>query len=740
MKYLLPAVVALLIPAAAAHADWPHPLVWSCDKPGTDLVEPQWCYEQGERQPVVDTTKWLVEESADWLEKLRAPPPVIPTVPHRSAQAYYIELLSDGEKAKTPLGPNTLSSTEIDTIVHGVFPPDANILGDDVAITQLPIFMWLNSAAAMPAGDWRNPCGRWLRGGLAQAFGSLAAERLDGVDVADRWLRMGTGFHPYLDLSLHTPWDFDGSGEEDPGCQTEAGFNLSREITTADLTRALGQPNALFFTRLAGLVYGGAGHLDFELNSLLQIARSLPPGIQAEPDRLGVVQALDRTLRTWFPRGLYEAYPTVAAGFTRQIGGQTRGRVFFTEEAPIRAALGETIASEVVVVRPLATELFTVFLPAAPDHRVRIEVEVEPVDAAAVRDVHLLVNGKPRRDHFNLPRWTKIVESVPKLSKIYVAAAAAPESLDSLEPEEVRVKVTLTSVGECTPDLMTAMTNPRSLEAIGQMGDALGLGDGDMPGKLMEMLGALTGANEPADPALSPATGELSIVIGGREAGGAICADPLAAVQRSDEPSARDVALSFYTPGPSATMNTYDAMIVAHDGWEGWPANAQLQLHLRLPGVAPEELEAGSSYPARLLGLQRTGFFPIWSRYEGEFHPYFPYQEAFTGWSEFANAGPLAGTVWIDTIEGGRVSGRLLLEGEAEMARVEHTMEETGEATPSFSWEGEVTMEPVSIEAEFTIPAQEEGRQRMRGGVFVRPARVATDESTGTDDGSTPSR
>jgi len=86
-------------------------------------------------------------------------------------------------------------------------------------------------------------------------------------------------------------------------------------------------------------------------------------------------------------------------------------------------------------------------------------------------------------------------------------------------------------------------------------------------------------------------------------------------------------------------------MSLAHDGWEGWLANAQAQVHVRLPGISVGDLEAARSYGDRLLGLQNEGWFPVCWRYEHRFHPYKPYQEAFTGESRTVMSGLVSGTV-----------------------------------------------------------------------------------------------
>lgn len=725
MTRLLPAVaLSLLLVPTTALAEWPHRLTFSCNAPGsTRVFDPAQCDDQSERQKAVNEIIWLLEEAATLLSRSGAPPPDIPLVPKRGGQAHYIELVDDRAAAREPLGPNTFVSSEIDTINHGLFPPGASILGSDQALSLLPVFMWRNSSINMASGDWTQPCGQWLRGGLSWAFGMIAAEGSDGTDAADRLARMGEPFHPYMDLPLHAPWDYEGAGESDPGCSMERQLSLADAAPGTAGMRAQAMSNGLFFERLTGEIFGMAGNPVGEVGGLVVLAEFIPAEINSAASREETVALFNENLQHLVKGGLHKAYPKVAAGFTQLQGGSMPDRRFFSRETEVEAVLERAVESEVVTVQPLATELFMVDVPAAPGSLVRLEIEAEPLEGDAHRDVHLLIGGKPRRDSWDLPRHVDLRDDLDTPGVIPVAVAVAPEAMEDLVPRDVRLKVSATLVGECTPRLMTEMTNPRVFETIDAFANAFG-GDGsgeptDSREAIQALMGGLSGVGQP-DSAVT--TGQLSVTIGGLRAAGPACTDPLSAAPEGQDPAEGDVVISFYTPTPGAALSAFDTMAVAHDGWEGWPANAQAQVHVRLPGISVEDLEEGRSYGARLLGLQNEGWFPVYSRYEGRFHPYIPYQEAFTGESRTVMPGLVSGTVWIDEIGGGIVAGRVLLSGEAKVTDIEHTMRE-GADQPIFEYQGETRAEPIMIEGEFRVPARGKG-SRIRAGAHLVSARL----------------
>lgn len=260
----------------------------------------------------------------------------------------------------------------------------------------------------------------------------------------------------------------------------------------------------------------------------------------------------------------------------------------------------------------------------------------------------------------------------------------------------------------CSGEVVAEMTNPRLNESINMFNQAFG---GEMPeggmqaNPLAEMLSGLMAGPGGRG---APASARVSLVGGSVSERGRTCVFPFA-IHRGSQfmpgPPAGTPVLDFFTPSPDTVLGGGgDAFAVAHSGWYGWPRNARFQLQVALLGTAAGEIEAGRAYPAWSYGLGDTGFQPVFTDYEGTFHPYFPYQEAFTGQSRVLAAPSLKGVVWIDDIEGGMVAGRFALSTpKGVLIETEHLMKE-GNVTPSFYLEGTETGAAVSIRGAFVTP------------------------------------
>ncbi len=266
-------------------------------------------------------------------------------------------------------------------------------------------------------------------------------------------------------------------------------------------------------------------------------------------------------------------------------------------------------------------------------------------------------------------------------------------------------------VGGCScnnEDLM-AVSNPRMWGALDQIGTALGAED--LPSEAMAaLLPSLSGGELPSD----HSTGYMSLQAGARTMSGEVCVDPL--TTRDDRAT---TILSLYTPSVPTVTGSFDGFAVAHTGWKGWPANATAALHLEVP-VGPQDLEAGRSYPARLAGLQGAGWFPVFSSYDGTFHDFIPWQEAFTGESETVFPQAVAGTVTIAEIEDGVISGHFLVAGTGLHHEIRHWLREGTQDT--FEREGTETAVPVRASGRFEVSFTDRSTSLLRAGDFFRTA------------------
>lgn len=309
-------------------------------------------------------------------------------------------------------------------------------------------------------------------------------------------------------------------------------------------------------------------------------------------------------------------------------------------------------------------------------------------------------------------RVTAIVEPHRTRAPIATASRAPydwPDRRVALAPSQVVPE----GGCRCTGDSLMALSNPQ----MWKMNDAFStaIGGGPISGPLKEMLmGSVgPGGSLPA----GHSTGHLSLQMGAHGAQGSVCVDPLLMTQ-----SGGYTVVSLYTPSVPTLMGSYDPFAVAHAGWGGWPANATASaaIVIRAP---PDALEAGRSYQAEMAGLQSTGFFPLYSEYEGEFHDFIPWQEAFTGQSLSIRPQRVAGIVRIDSVERGVVAGTLRLAGTGAEIAAEHWLREGTRDT--FEREGTETPTGIAVTGRFSAVVPERAEMVLRaGGVFETAPRA----------------
>lgn len=264
----------------------------------------------------------------------------------------------------------------------------------------------------------------------------------------------------------------------------------------------------------------------------------------------------------------------------------------------------------------------------------------------------------------------------------------------------------------CTGDSLMALSNPQ----MWKMNDAFStaIGGGPISGPLKEMLMGSVGLGGSLPSGHS--TGHLGLQMGAQGAQGSVCVDPLLTTRGGY------TVVSLYTPSVPTLLGSYDPFAVAHSGWGGWPANATASAAIVIRAT-PDALEAGRSYQAELAGLQSTGFFPLYSEYEGEFHDYIPWQEAFTGRSLSIRPQRVAGIVRIDSVERGVVEGALRLAGAGTEIAAEHWLREGTRDT--FEREGTETPTPISVTGRFSAVIPERAETVLRaGGVFETAPRA----------------
>ncbi|PUB14912.1 hypothetical protein [Yoonia sediminilitoris] len=263
----------------------------------------------------------------------------------------------------------------------------------------------------------------------------------------------------------------------------------------------------------------------------------------------------------------------------------------------------------------------------------------------------------------------------------------------------------------CNQEDILAIANPRMWGALDQIGQAFGTED--MPSDTMAaLLPSLMGGELPAD----HSTGYMSLQAGPRTMRGEVCVDPLTTGNDRDT-----TILSLYTPSIPTLTGSFDGFAVAHTGWGGWPANGTATLHLEVP-VAPQDLEAGRTYPVQLAGLQRAGFFPLFSAYSGTFYNFIPWQEAFTGDSETVFPQAVAGTVTVTEIADGLIKGHFLLAGTGLHHEIRHWLRAGTEDT--FEFKGTETAIPVRATGRFAVAIPDRSTTLMRAGNFFRTATI----------------
>lgn len=258
----------------------------------------------------------------------------------------------------------------------------------------------------------------------------------------------------------------------------------------------------------------------------------------------------------------------------------------------------------------------------------------------------------------------------------------------------------------CNAGDIDEVANPQMWKMLGVVGDAFGA-EG-IPETMRMLLPSLMGGEMP----LGASTGQLQLFLGDREARGIACVDPLATTAQGDT-----TIISLYTPSYSVLTGSFDPFSVAHDGWGGWPPNSTAAVHIQMQ-VAPDEIEEGRTYPARLGALQSAGFAPMFSTYDGEFYDYIPWQEAFTGSSFFVVPQMVGGTVTITEIDNGAISGTAFLGGTASTYDVTHTLRDGTEDT--FEKDGDENAAAVGIVAKFSVLRAERGTNIVRAGDYLR--------------------
>ena len=261
----------------------------------------------------------------------------------------------------------------------------------------------------------------------------------------------------------------------------------------------------------------------------------------------------------------------------------------------------------------------------------------------------------------------------------------------------------------CNAKDLLAIANPRMMAAMDQISRAFG--DEDTPSEMIAALApSLMGTELPE----GHSTGYMSMVAGPRSMRGEVCADPL-----TTRESGETTILSLYTPSVPTLMGGFDGFAVAHAGWGGWPPNSTAALHLEMP-VAPQDLETGRTYPAKLAGLQRAGWFPMFAAYDGTFHDFIPYQEAFTGQSETVFPQKVAGTVTVTEVTDGQIEGHFLVAGTGLHHDIRHWLRAGTEDT--FEREGTETGVAVRASGEFAISIPDRSTRVLRAGQFFPTA------------------
>lgn len=262
----------------------------------------------------------------------------------------------------------------------------------------------------------------------------------------------------------------------------------------------------------------------------------------------------------------------------------------------------------------------------------------------------------------------------------------------------------------CTAESVMALSNPQ----MWKMNDAFSaaIGAGPISGPLQEMLmGSLgLGGSLPA----GHSTGHLRLRMGAHDAQGSVCVDPLLKTQRGGY-----TVVSLYTPSVPTLMGSYDTFAVAHAGWAGWPANATAAAAIVIRAT-PDELQAGRSYQAELAGLQSTGFFPLYSEYQGQFYDFIPWQEAFIGRSLSIRPQRVAGVVRIESVERGVVEGTLRLAGTGAEIAVEHWLREGTRDT--FEHRGNETPMQINLTGRFSAAISDRENSMLRAADFFDTA------------------
>ncbi|MBS1303395.1 hypothetical protein [Loktanella sp. SALINAS62] len=713
-KVLTAALAACCCTLSPARAEtWPNDVIFSCDSAFTTASDRQMlglpsellgpCSEPDSSGVDEEKAYWtaLVAVASEWFAMHAVPPP-------RLGQSNDVLTIYDmgatgGRWRQTPLAHHFVALDRFLARVTDGGPGDPT---DPANLSQVGHALYSGAAAGYAAGpDQAGSCALWLQEGLAGAAGGLLALNYRGRPAVP-----GRDF----DVPWHIPEDREAGGglsgtEIDTSCEP-------RENPSGSERGDRGRSNAILFTRLAeALARGGTGgNPHFRPTSRAMVTLDLLYTSITAPaanERGKVAAALDQALRVHHPRGLNHFYPEIMRTIVTEGARMDR---LFREARTAKGRVGAMIGFPDRRVHPLATHGWTIDVPqhARP---VRVTLTARPNVEEKMPDLHLIVDGDLHRTVKGMLQASLIFFPSDTDRTFNAGVALAPRPQAELASALYELEVDVREVGLCDAETMEALSNPQMYKMLGAFAAGVGAGD-DLPDELRELLGGILGGGSPA---IEPTIGALELRLGGIRAGGLACADPLAAMGPGG--AGGDLVISLFTPAPVTVMGGgFDGMSVAHDGWEGWPANAKAQVHVQLIGVSEDDLEEGRSYPARLTGLQGADFAPIFSRYEGTFYDYIPYQEAFTGQSQMVMPEAVAGTVTIERMSGGTVEGRLRLAGTALRFDIEHTMREGGGSTPTFEWEGAETRVPLSISGRFVIAATDSGTVLMRDAGTLR--------------------